>query len=308
MGNETEKGTTLIVVLIALGFISFLSLILVEYGLWHSRLDSVNRDIVYLQQAHRLAESRTASYLSQTLPDSSVINQGKTLEWTLPPDDIQVEATIRSLNAKISLNRFREANATESFRDLVEGLLDELNYPDRTMQELARWIVSEKQQSGLGSSPYGGYGYSAPHRKILHLDEITLISGFKEIGLKEEFRRLFTVYGEGTLNPLHLTPDQWELLKNVLGKRLPNLPQSALRNQRTLREYLEQDDVWGELSETFPFFTKKDDSFRVDYRLKQGNTLLGRRTIMTFDYEEEVITPESRYPVAIEDFDQEDED
>lgn len=298
--NGSERATTLIVVLIALGFISFLSIILVEYGLWQTQLNSVNRDLLQLHQAQRLAESRTRSYLKETLPDSPVLPSKKTLEWTLPPDDITVRATIRSLNAKISLNRFKQANATESFRDLVKTILEELNYPDRTMKELARWIVSEQEASGLGQGPYGGYSYGAPHRKILHIDEIKLISGFRAIGLKPQFRKIFTVYGTGNINPLHFTPEQWKLVKEALGNRVPDLPPSALRNRKTLSSYLSREKVWGTISESVPFFTKQDDSFRVDYRVTKGETQLGRRSIMTFSYENEELTLESRYPVPVE--------
>ncbi|MFB6344168.1 MAG: hypothetical protein ABEK50_00140 [bacterium] len=300
MQPSSESGSTLIVVLIALGFISFLSVSLAEYGMWNSQVSYMNKDMVYAHQANRLAAGRTKTYLKETLPDSSVLPDHKRLEWTLPPDEIKVSAEIKPLNSKISLNRFKEADAGQQFRDLVKGILDDLNYPDRTMRELARWIVSEEEQSGLGTSPYGGYDYSAPNREILHMDEIKLISGFKAIGIKDRFREFFTVYGSGLINPLHFSPEQWELFANALDEKLPAVPQTALQSQKTLREYLNREEVWGEISGAVPFFTNQDDSFLVDYTIRAGGFQMKRRSIMTFNYEKKTVTVKTRYPIVVE--------
>lgn len=293
-----KRGSTLIVVLVALGFISFLSLILVEYALWRTNLSNVNRNLIQLHEAQRLAESSTRSYLERTLPDSPVLPPEKTLEWTLPPGDISVTAKVKSLNAKISLNRFKKADATESFRRVVESLLDQLNYPNRAMKELARWIVPPEEQVNLGPGPYGGYDYSAPERKILHTDELELVSGFKEIGVTGDFREVFTVYGSGTVNPLHFSPEQWELLESALGDRLPNLPPTALRTNGTLRRYLRQDNNWSEIKEAVPFLSRRDDSFRVDFYVRKGTTRLARSSVYTFNYEEKELSLTTRFPVA----------
>lgn len=296
MFRESD-GYTMLVVLIALGFVSSLSVMIVEYGLWQAQVHSVESSLVELHQAQRYASDRARSFLEETRADSPVLTGTVEREWSLPPD-VTVRFEARSLNGKVSLNRFRRRNATEEFSELVRSLLTDMNYPPRVMKELARWIIAEENRPNLGSGRYAGYDYSPPGRAIHQVDELRLVSGFRSIGLNEEFRGTFTVHGTGNINPLHFTPERWERFESALGPDFPRIPPAALQNESTLRNYLKQDAAWEEVSASYDFFTRKDDSYVVDHRLEKNGVVKRTREIYIYDAEKETMNRKTRYPVG----------
>lgn len=293
---RASDGYTMLVVLIALGFVSSLSVMIVEYGLWQAQVHSVESSLVELHQAQRFASDNTKRFLEETRPDSPVMTGTVEREWTLPPD-VTVRTRLRSLNGKVSLNRFRTANASEEFSELVRSLLTDMNYPPRVMKELGRWIIEEENRPNLGQGRYAGYDYSPPGRAIHQLDELRLVSGFRSIGLTEEFRSTFTVHGTGNINPLHFTPERWERFESALGSDFPRIPPAALQNQSTLRNYLEQEAVWEEVSGSYNFFTREDDSYQAFHRLEKNGVVKRTREVYVYDGEQETIERKTRYPV-----------
>jgi hypothetical protein len=293
--NRTGKeGYTILIVLVALGFISSFSVLIAYYGQWQAQVQSIEENFVKLGQAERFASGWTRNYLKETLPDSPVLEPVRR-EWSLDPD-VTVRIRLKSLNAKIGLNRLNDQNTTQDYVQLVDGILTEMNYPDRTTEELIRWMTPAENREG-GSGQYAGYGYSPPGREIRQIDEVQLISGFREIGLKEKFRKIFTVHGSGDLNPLHFSPEQWKLLEGNLGEDLPRIPSAALQNERTLRQYLKQDPVWDELSGTYDFFTREDDSFLATYYLEEGGVVRRAREVLKYDGESENVDRRTRYTI-----------
>lgn len=299
-GKRHERGYILIVALLAVGFISSVSLVFVQYANWQSQLVHTESTLHRLHQAQEASDYRVQNYLKNTLSDSNVI-ENRTIEYDLPPN-ITVESKIRSLNSKINVNRLKKGGSKESFQRLVGTLLDELNYPERTMAELKRWISSENEFRGGKSDRYGGYQYSAPHRKLLHLDEVGLISGFKEIGLKQEFQNIFTVYGSGSINPLHFTPEKWNMVSKAFPDSVEPLPARALRSSGSLRTYLKEDSNWNQISDEIAYFKRKDDSFRVDTQLKQNSVQLNMRSIYTYDDEKKKINLKTQFTINSTDF------
>jgi hypothetical protein len=291
---RNRQGYTLIVVLLGMAFISSLSLVLVQYGRWQTKIKSVQSNIYKLQQARRVASGWSQHYLKNTLPDSPVLNGPIKRKWSLPPD-ITVQAKIKSLNGKINLNRFQRANAGKVFLNLVESMLEDMNYPNRVMRELAQWIIPEENRTGLNRAGYAGYNYSPPERAIYQMDEIKLISGFKAIGLTEEFRQTFTIYGSGDLNPLHFAPDEWRRFERAVGPNLPNIPEAALQNNETLRKYLQQETVWSELTNKLQFLTKRDNSFKISIRAKRHQTVRRTESIYTYNYDKKRINVRARF-------------
>ncbi len=290
-----DEAYTILIVLIAIGFISSFSVLIVYYGQWQAQVQSIEENYVTLGQAERFASSWSQNHLKETLPDSPVL-EPVNREWFLDPD-ITVRIRLESLNAKINLNRLNDRDTSREFLKLVDGILKELNYPDRTTEELVRWITPVENRAG-GTGQYASYGYSAPGREIRHMDEVKLISGFRDIGLSEEFRRIFTVHGSGELNPLHFTPEQWRLLAENLGGDRPRIPSSALQNNQTLRAYLKQDPVWDELSGAYGFFTRRDDSFLATYYLKRGGVIRRAEEVLEYDGESESVDRLTRYTVG----------
>lgn len=290
-----EEGYTILIVLVAVGFISSFSVLIVYYGQWQAQVQSIEENFVKLGQAERFASGWTRNHLKETLPDSPVLKP-LNREWSLEPN-ITVRIHVESLNAKINLNRLNDQNTSRDFVELVDEILTEMNYPDRTTKELVGWMTPAESRQG-GSGQYAGYGYSAPGREIRQMDEVQLISGFREVGLSEEFRDFFTVHGSGDLNPLHFSPDQWKLLAGNLGGDLPRIPSAALQNERTLRRYLRQDPIWDELSGAYGFFTREDDSFLATYYLEQGGVVRRSQEVLEYDGESESVDRKTRYTVG----------
>lgn len=241
-----------------------------------------------------MASGWSEYYLKETLADSDIINGTIEREWTLPPN-LKIKAELVSLNDKINLNRLRKDDTSETFRELVVSLLEEMNYPNRVKRTLIQWMQKEGDKPGSSTNRYGGYKYSAPKRKILHLDELNLISGFKEIGLSEELLETFTVHGSGNVNPLHFTPEKWERYESALGPDFPSLPQAALQNSQTLRNYLKQEQVWSDISSEFDFFTNKDDSFRITYYFNLNGTIKRSEEIYLYNSDSEETKLSTRY-------------
>jgi len=290
-----DKGYTILVVLVAIGFISSFSVLVVYYGQWQAQVQSIEENLVKLGQAERFASGWTRNHLKKTLPDSPVLEPFNR-KWSLEPG-ITVRIHVESLNSKINLNRLSEQNTSRDFVELVDEILTEMNYPDRTTENLVHWMTPVESREG-GAGQYAGYGYSAPGRKIRQMDEVRLISGFRELGLTEEFRNFFTVHGSGDVNPLHFSPEQWRILASNLGGVLPRIPSAALQNERTLRQYLKQDPIWDELSGAYGFFTREDDSFLATYHLEQGGPLRRSRAVLEYDGESESVDRQTRYTVG----------
>lgn len=289
-----SDGYALIIVLVAMAFISSLSLLLVQYGQWQAQVQHVGSDLQKISQAQKMASGWSEYYLKETLADSDIINGTIEREWTLPPN-LKIKAELVSLNDKINLNRLRKDDTSETFRELVVSLLEEMNYPNRVKRTLIQWMQKEGDKPGSSTNRYGGYKYSAPKRKILHLDELNLISGFKEIGLSEELLETFTVHGSGNVNPLHFTPEKWERYESALGPDFPSLPQAALQNSQTLRNYLKQEQVWSDISSEFDFFTNKDDSFRITYYFNLNGTIKRSEEIYLYNSDSEETKLSTRY-------------
>jgi hypothetical protein len=279
VGTEVnEQGSTLIVVLLVLGFFAFTSVYFVQYARWMRNVKSVPAGLVHSDQALRFARHRVHRELDRRLSDTGVLASPLQLQWTLPPS-ITVETTIRSLNRKLNLNQLLDSSRG---RELLDQLLDEFGYPPRSLTELQYWTASGDTKT---SNPrYGGYDYQAPRRHIYHRDELSLVSGFMQVGVSPGFDRLFTVHGTGGFNPLHLTPDQWDLLTSFLRLDVPTLPDEAREDQKAFRSYLRRDSVWSAVQERFPFMTKRDDSFQVDYRISSMGVTRRYRSIYTYNH------------------------
>jgi hypothetical protein len=291
-----EEGYTLLLVLVAIGFISSFSVLVVYYGQWQAQVQSIEENLVKLNQAEKFASGWTRENLKESLSDSSVL-EPVDREWNLEPG-ITVRVHVESLNDKINLNELGGQKTSRTFVEMVDSLLTDMNYPDRTTKELVRWMTPEENRPGGGSGQYAGYGYTAPGRDIRHLDEVRLISGFRDIGLSDEFRKMFTVYGTGNINPLHFTPEQWQKFTRSLGGDVPTIPSAALQNRQTLQQYLKQDPIWEELSGSYDFFVREDDSFLATYYLEREKVVRRAREVLVYDGEQETIDRRTRFTIS----------
>lgn len=294
---NNERGSTLLVVAMTLAFFSLVTVLFVRYVRWQGRLTAVPQETLNTHQALQFARHRLRNYFRENLSDTGLLPGPVERSWELEPS-VEVSVRVRSLNRKLNLNRLVDGDTESLDVKILEPLLKEFGYPERTLDELKTWTTSNDDRSPDPS--YAGYGYRPPGRDLYHMDEVSLVSGFIQIGLSSRFRQVFTVHGTGRFNPLHLTPDEWSLLASAPGVRLPELPSEARRDQRTYREFLTQRSVWSRIKERFPFMTRRDDSFQVDYTIESGMVQRRYRAIYVYEYLDDTITVETRYPLMEE--------
>lgn len=254
---------------------SLLALSLIEYGRWQSNLRDVSSDHAQLHRAIRLGERQIQHELSSILEDTGYITQPYRREWSLNPN-LELSVEVTSLNQKLNLNVLNDPGRRRTYRKVVEETLVQIGYPRRTVDEIINWIEPQDRKSPRTSSRYGGYGYREPHRELKHLDELALVSGFRQRGIDPILRAIFTVHGSGRLNVNHLSPELWQLLRSSFPERLPALPGSVQGSREALRSYLTQPGQWEDISQRFPFLTRSDDSFRVLYHATRDSTTLHR--------------------------------
>lgn len=291
--TNQDKGSTLIVVLLAMGFFSFVSVYLAHYAQFMKDVTTVPETMINSGQALKFARNKTLAHLRNTLSDTKTIDSPKTIQWD-PPGSVRIQTTIRSLNGKLNLNRLL-VDSEEKTRKLLDDILESQGYPPRTLQELKFWVGVDDRDESI--SRYTGYGYSPPGREFYHRDEITLVSGFIQRGLTRKFKQIFTVYGTGKFNPLHLTPNQWLYLQSALDLNVPSIPSNARGNQKQFREFLKQEQVWRRMKKTLPFLTHRDDSFQIDYQIKMANAQRRYRSIYVFNHLENSLELKMRRPI-----------
>ncbi len=291
MKSHRVRGSALLVVLMVMGFFSLLSVLFVQYAQWQSNLKGVPRRTLAGDEALRFARDRVHQTLKKNLSDTGVLPSPTEKNWQLKPS-LVIKARLVSLNSKLNLNTLLSDTHVRESR-FVGTMLDELGYPPRAYDELRDWVDPNPEGP---DATYAGLGYHAPGRKIQHLDEVELVSGFIQPGVSTRFRQLFTVYGTGTFNPLHLTPEEWRVLRKTGGLDLPALPDEARSDPSTFREFLRREEVWNSLEGRYPFLTRRDDSFRVDYTIKAGSVTRHVRSIYEYRHLTNTLIIETRYP------------
>lgn len=294
---NNEQGSTLLVIAMTVAFFSLVTVLFVQYVQWQGRLNAVPEKTINSHEALRFARHRLRNYFRKNLSDTGLLPGPVERTWKLEPS-LEVSARVTSLNRKLNLNRLVKGGTESLDVKILEPLLKEFGYPDRTLDELKEWTTPEEDRNPDPS--YAGYGYRAPGRKLYHMDEVSLVSGFIQIGVPSRFRQVFTVHGTGRFNPLHLTPDEWSLLASAPGVRLPELPSEASQSQEAFREFLNQRAVWSRIQDRFPFMTKRDDSFQVDYTIESGLVHRRYRAIYVYEYLDDTLTVETRYPLLQE--------
>lgn len=281
----------MIIVLLTVGFVSFVSVLFVQYTRWQSNLSPVPRESLQIQEALRYGRSKVHNYFRDNLTDTGVVEGTVKFKWERNPS-ITIETQIRALNGKLNINKLIQGQNAENI-SLLESAFDELNYPSRAVDELEQWM-GEDDESNV---QYAGYGYRVPERKVYHRDELTLVSGFIQLGLSDQFNELFTVYGSGRFNPLHLTPREWRLLKSLTGIDLPDLPDRATRSQQSFRNFIRQEGVWSRIKDQYSFMTRKDDSFQVSYRIESGPVKQHYREIYVYNYLTDTLKVQTSFPL-----------
>lgn len=277
-GSKPDAGFGLVLVMLVGGLLSLLALVFVEYGRWGQNVRGTSWHLYKQHQALRLADRQVRDALETAVADTGYLEQPLQRRWELPPE-ITVEARAVSLNGRFNLNVLNRAGLTESYRSLLERVLVELGYPERSDEELIRWIEPSGELDVPSVDRYGGYSYRAPGRPFHHLDELELVSGFIQRGIQPPLRSMLTVHGSGNVNVYHLTPARWRLLSSASGVQLPPVPPEALRSQDALVDYLTQPGRWDQLKQQFPFLSREDDAFRADYRIRSGGHHLRVRIV-----------------------------
>lgn len=279
-----ESGYTLVLVLVAGAMLSLLSLLLIHQARWNTQMKDSRLRFHQLREAISLGEHRVERKVLKAMEDTGSIQHPTTMKRELPPG-ITLRTEVRSLNAKLNLNVLNDPARAGVYRKIVTRVLTGLGYPPRASDELIAWMEPGSELGTEAPSRYGGYSYQAPERDLKQLDELALVSGFSQLGIRPEVRSLFTVHGSGKLNVRHVSPAAWELLQGAFPERLPPAPASATRDQSWLREFLTKSEEWEQLQSMFPFLTRTDDTFAVYFRAKRNDAALRMKGVYRYTSE-----------------------
>ncbi|MFB6356673.1 MAG: hypothetical protein ABEJ65_09190 [bacterium] len=262
---QDEKGGTLILVLVISAALSFFLLMLSQYSLWGAEIKPVIQHRETLYQARRAGIDLIQHRLKETLSETEPLRT-KTFHWKLS-DVVSIRAKVNSLNNRLNPNVLKHPDPDGNVHELFEKLLTRAGYPPRTVDEIEYWITPESSLD-VNTNRYAGYPYEAPGRSIRHFDELKLISGIRQLGIKPVLRKFFTVHGTGNWNIQHLTRSQWQLVQSTLlqdqNKKISTLSLNEFHKQ------LEETNFINSIRDKYPFVTTSDDSFKVHMTVSAG--------------------------------------
>ncbi len=293
--SKREKGFALVTVLLVAAVVSFIGLVFIAYGRWQNRLAGYRFRRYKLNQAYRYLEAELLSRLHKKLKEQGgTVTEPPEITRKLPPG-IETRGTVKVLNGKINLNLLNWAGVAGKIRPVVEKLFVTLGYPRRGVDEIVNWIEPAGELGADRASKYSSYGYSSPGRRLYQLDELELISGFRQVGINFAFRRIFTVHGSGNLNLLHLERTHWRLLRNVFPRRLPSAPAGAFQDREKLKKFLKQEQVWKRIKNKLPVVQLRDDSFYLDFELQAAGVKRRLRTVYRYHHKQDKFELISRF-------------